>query len=180
MMTIYCVARSASSSRGDPKTIGCFDQRFLKGNQLFSQACDLDALPKDLQQSTAERLFDNGRKLLAELIQLNTSESLQESDLIKRLFPNKREDILLSAAEVRWSYMLLLVVLVTSFNLIFGRCMPLSSNAFEVLSAWQKPFCAAGNQLIGEFNTYIVLLFNLKWFLPSSLSPNRNDINDWG
>lgn len=100
MMTIYCVARSASLFRGDTKAIGYFDQRFLKGNQSFSQAYDLDTLPKDLQQSATERLFDTGRKLLAELIQLNTLESLQESELIKSLFPSKREYIPLSAVEV--------------------------------------------------------------------------------
>ena len=100
MMTIYCVARSSSLFRSDAKTIGYFDQQFLKGNQ-FSQAYAFDTLPKDLQQSATERLFDNGRKLLAELIQLNSLEILQESELIKSLFPSKREQIPLSAVEVR-------------------------------------------------------------------------------
>lgn len=151
-MTIYCVARSSSLFRSDAKTIGYFDQQCLKGNQLFSQAYDFDTLPKDLQQSATERLFDNGRKLLAELIQLNSLEILQESELIKSLFPSKREQIPLSAVEVRWSYMLLWVVLVTSLTRFSESVMPLSSNAFEVLSTWQKAHCA-GNQLIEEFNT---------------------------
>lgn len=167
MMTIYCVARSSSLFRSDAKTIGYFDQQCLKGNQLFSQAYDFDTLPKDLQQSATERLFDNGRKLLAELIQLNSLEILQESELIKSLFPSKREQIPLSAVEVRWSYMLLWVVLVTSLTRFSESVMPLSSNAFEVLSTWQKAHCA-GNQLIEEFNTNMVLIFNWKWFLPRS------------
>lgn len=100
MMTIYCVARSSSLFRSDARTIGYFDQQFLKGNQLFSQAYAFDNLPKDLQQSATERLFDNGRKLLAELTQLNSLEILQESELIKSLFPSKREHIPLSAVEL--------------------------------------------------------------------------------
>lgn len=97
-MTIYCVARSASSLRFAPETKAHIDQRFLKENQMFSLACN--RYSKDLPHVTAAKLVDNGRKLVAELIQLNTQESLQENELFKRLFLSKPQEVLLGVGEL--------------------------------------------------------------------------------
>ena len=90
LMKIYCVARSISSFRLAEEATRYIEGQFRRGNQIPAQDWKLQlesTKPKENDHPTvnADKLFDYGRKLVAELIRQNAPESLQDSELMKAL-----------------------------------------------------------------------------------------------
>ena len=101
LMKIFCVARSFSTFR-----LALKGTRYLsaRANQMLQQNCGYDYQDREPKENindlglksrnakftpslntciTAENLFDYGRSRLKELIEENTPESLQESELLR-------------------------------------------------------------------------------------------------
>jgi len=94
LMKIFCVARRFSTFRLALKGTAYLSDR---ANQMLQQNCGCDYQDRELKEKnvnakftpslntciTAENLFDYGRTRLKELIEENTPESLQESELLR-------------------------------------------------------------------------------------------------
>lgn len=80
LMKIYCVARSISSFRLAEEATRYIEGQLRTGNQMLP-------LDREVQFESTKpiALFDYGRKLVAELIEQNAPESLQDSELMKVL-----------------------------------------------------------------------------------------------
>ena len=94
LMKIYCVARSVSSFRLAEEATRYVGGQLRRGNQMLPLDRELqfesikpiakENLHDHLEINT-DKLFDYGRKLVAELIEQNAPESLQDSELMKVL-----------------------------------------------------------------------------------------------
>ena len=80
LMKIYCVARSISSFRLAEEATRYIEGQLRTGNQMLPLDCEVQ-----FESTKPIALFDYGRKLVAELIEQNAPESLQDSELMKVL-----------------------------------------------------------------------------------------------
>lgn len=92
LMKIYCAARSVSSLRLAVEFTSYFSGQSFRGNNLMPRNCEMqfqNTKPEEnihgQLQIAADQLLDYGRKIVADLIQQNAPESLQESEILRTI-----------------------------------------------------------------------------------------------